>query len=775
MNKNKILKLKKYLFLISVIFLFFSTLHLSYVYLHTDSKLIPLKGGAVSEGIIGDIPKLNPLLPASGNDKYIISLLYRSLMKYDIKEKKIISDIASCDINNLQKIECYLENNVYWSDGEEITIKDIVSTYNIFINKPDVNPIMSSLLSETEIIEKESSIVFKNSAKDINFLNIFFQPILPKKVTNNLGEKELLQNFSPLDGIYSGRYKIGAINQGIEAGISKIILEKNENFQNNDIFIDKLIFKVYPETSVFLKHKDTVNLFSDKNNIVGNSVPRLKPYNYTLPQYVSLFLNTEKIQNSDLRNYLLNIVNKDNLIKVLGKNNYKQVQNPYLTEISIGKTLKNKNISKIIEGLGYSKKPAIIKKFIKTSKDNLVYSKEVSIKNSGTGASLEEETNESKGKNIILDSLDDVNISFDKDIQQDSKVIYSPSYVDKYNFITKEVLLKATVEKGVEEVYINDEKVENFNSGDTFFNYSLSVKEGTLKTGENKYKIYFVKDREKVYIEEINFLYYKDKKELKKQEDLFIKKLVNNKKSEILQKNKSNNIELIKSKESAIKSMEKDPKYIDNLNTLKKLEDHYYYDKDLNKFTLKLFYVNSEKSISQTAEFIQNTFASAGIDVELYPISLKSLPSILAEKEQRYDMLLAGINLGYFDSNIFPYFHSSQVEKGYNFSNFKKLSLDLLLEELKGNILSKDKILELEKKVLEILKEEQIVKVLYTPIINNLVDKNIKNYFLEDYIPNKELRIEALNNSFILEKKIIKVKDKSFLGFLKFLFTSLND
>jgi hypothetical protein len=61
-----------------------------------------------------------------------------------------VSDIASCDISNLLYIECYLENNILWSDEKDITIEDIVATYKILQNT-DTNPIIKSLLAETEI------------------------------------------------------------------------------------------------------------------------------------------------------------------------------------------------------------------------------------------------------------------------------------------------------------------------------------------------------------------------------------------------------------------------------------------------------------------------------------------------------------------------------------------------------------------------------------------------------------------------------------------------
>jgi len=46
-------------------------------------------------------------------------------------------------------------------------------------------------LSETTIEEKDNIIRFTNKKKDINFLNIFFQPILSKEILDSLSEENL--------------------------------------------------------------------------------------------------------------------------------------------------------------------------------------------------------------------------------------------------------------------------------------------------------------------------------------------------------------------------------------------------------------------------------------------------------------------------------------------------------------------------------------------------------------------------------------------------------
>ena len=122
--------------------------------------------------------------------------------------------------------------------------------------------------------------------------------------------------------------------------------------------------------------------------------------------------------------------------------------------------------------------------------------------------------------------------------------------------------------------------------------------------------------------------------------------------------------------------------------------------------------------------------------------------------------MLIGINLGYFNSNTFPYFHSSQVKNGYNFANFKKLGLDILLEELKSNNLSSTKRQELEIKILDILHDENIIKVFYTPKLHLLADKNIKNFSFPEYIPDSKHRYFPLLSAYLLEKKIIAKEQK---------------
>lgn len=84
---------------------------------------------------------------------------------------------------------------MYWSNGEPITTADIVSTYTLLKNT-EVNPIAASLLQDTTIEQNDSVIIFNNTKEDVNYLNIFFQPIAPKQLLDTITEEQLTSNFS---------------------------------------------------------------------------------------------------------------------------------------------------------------------------------------------------------------------------------------------------------------------------------------------------------------------------------------------------------------------------------------------------------------------------------------------------------------------------------------------------------------------------------------------------------------------------------------------------
>lgn len=706
MNSENINRLKKYLFLISMFFSLLIWGHILYIYLYDGAIETPIEWWSVSEWIIWDFPHLNPLINSNDYNKNIIYMLYRSLLKYDFENKKIVWDLANCDIKNLHNIKCYLEDWAKWSNWKDITTDDVISTYNIIKNS-DINPLIGSLIKETSIEWGSWIIIFKNKISDINFLQALFQPIVSKEVLDNIWNKELFWKFNPIDWVFSGPYKVDTVSYDDSLGIQKLILTKNQEYKKENILISKYIYKIFRDTEHFLKHKDTINVFLDKNNIVWDTVSRLDKVSFYLNKYMSIFINEEKIKNPDLRSFILSKIDNKNIIKSLWTS-YTEANNAYLLEwIKSRFESQNLNLENTIREMWYYKKDFLISS-LKENKKN------------------DEKTSSWK-------------------INSDLKYIVSPIN-KKYNFLNEDNILISwtTLWENVEEVYINDYKLSSFKPWNKEFFYRIKREFKNINIWENNYKLYFSNWWKKELKEEFYIIFSKDKEKLKSIQDNYFKTQTN------------------ETKPQTTLNEEKKQK-------IAKLDDKYYYDYNLNKFTLKLYYVEDNPELVWVANIIKNSLETYWIIINTIPISLSDLNKKITAWEKDYDMILVWLDLGIFDFNIFPYFHSSQSKAWFSFSNIKNLNLDILLEDLKNNLLSEEERLDKMKKVIEIINDRKIFKPIYRKENIVLIDKNIKNFKLNKNIASSLAINDALNKSYITSQKEIDLKTKSLSNFLDFI------
>lgn len=708
MNQENIARLKKYVFFICVFVSSLLLSHIIYLYLYHDAKATPIEGGSVSEGIIGKMSHLNPLIYSNDYNKNIIDLLYRSLLKYDYNENKIVWDLANCDIKNISYVECYLKDNIKWSNGKPITANDVVATYNI-IKNGNLNPVLNSLLEKTTIEEKSGNIIFRNKVKDVNFINVLLQPIVSKETLDNIGNKELSWEFNSRNGIYSGPYKVENVSYDDTLGIERLSLTKNEVYSDAPVLIQRYIFKFFKDTTHFLKHKDIVNIFYDQDKILWESIPRLSTYNFYLNKYVSFFINEEKVKDLALREFILSKIKNEDIIKLLPWSHI-PVNNAYLLDENIPDTSKkNNNIESIMKNLGYVKIDALKEKFVK----------ELETLTSKSGSVTKENT-----------TLQYVQSPFSK----------------KYNFLWEDNILISwkTNGKKVDEIYINNYKLASYKAWDEEFFYRLKLEFKNMVVWENKYVIEFKTGNKREKVEEFFLTFSSDEEKLKTLEKRFFE----GDKEQTQQRIKEINEEITK---------------------IDALDKKYYYNKNYEKFELNLSYLDTKQDFLQTSTIIKNILSTYGISVNLTGISANDLNTQMTQNKEAYDMILVGIDLGYFNFNIFPYFHSSQASGGYNFSNTKSLNLDIALEELKSNILSPERTKELEVKVLTLLGERHNMKTLYTKKQTYLVDQNIKDFSLNTNINSLLAINQSLKNAYISSEKSIDFSNKNLWNFIHFL------
>ncbi|EKE29482.1 MAG: hypothetical protein ACD_2C00164G0003 [uncultured bacterium (gcode 4)] len=711
------LKVKKYLLLLSVFFSVAIISHLIYAYLYDGSAKYPIVGWTVSVWFVWDIPSINPLeISTNPTNDYVLQFLYKSLLKYDIKTRRMEGDLANCDLwKDFSRIKCFIKSDNRWSDWSPITKDDVFATYNA-IKSTWANKSMKQVLDAIDIKDKWDYIEFASKNADVLLLDSFTIPIMKKSQVDDFLAGKNISN-SP---ITSGDYIFWKKEFDEKYNIKKITVFRKEWGWIKDVYISKYVFKFFSDPNSLSKNEDTLNLIFEDNNTKKLLVSaRFLSYKYTLPQYIWMFLNVDKIVNPDLRKFIIFQLDNANFSDIYWKEHWKTVLNPFFTNENISPELKNKNISSILNSMGYFKKDELIW--------NLSKKLDAQIKPVVKVASIP--------NSAYFSTPSSKKISFTSN--------------------TSEILISWNVPVWTENVYINDYKLNSFKVGNTKFYFRAKKEFGTLKQGANFYSLSTEIWSKKVKRETITVYAYDKAADL------------DSKRNEI-------NEGLTKVQQASKEDTEKASKdKAAQIAKIQVLDPLYYYNMDLNRYTLNLEYSNNWPVFGDLAEKIKNELKIIWINVEIKEDDQKQTENIVKWGEKNYDMMLTWVNHWLYYYNISPFFHSWQAKEWFNFSKIKNISLDVLLEKLKSSTLSDEKLSSIEKESLFVLKNEAVVKTFYSPYSVFYVDKNLKNIESAEMFPYTYSTHEAIKNSYMKEDWIIDYTKKSLLWFLGWISNNL--
>lgn len=212
-------------------------------------------------GISVDISSLNPLFAFTEVESNLGELLFLSLVyhKWDQKNGEMLSEkILAKEIiwnKDSSEVEITIRDDCYWTDGEKITVDDIIYTYEIS-SDPEIESSLLGYYSNFITLEsgkidvsktfkvlsdKKMIVKFKEGSHpseiDLDIL------ILPKHVLSKIPKDKLSSasfNHSP---VTSGAYKIKEWKRN-----HYILLEKNDkSFLVNSNTIPYVEFKIIPD------------------------------------------------------------------------------------------------------------------------------------------------------------------------------------------------------------------------------------------------------------------------------------------------------------------------------------------------------------------------------------------------------------------------------------------------------------------------------------------------------------------------------------------------
>ena len=487
--------------------------------------------------MIGETPAVNPAnYSIDPSNDFILQFLYRGLIRYNIQDHKLEGDLASCDLSrNFATIECNLRGDGVWSDGSHVSKEDVLGTYD-FLKNTDTNPELKQLLANIDISTKGDSLIFSGKNADMLILDALMIPIIRKSDIESIKK----QAFDPAKASTSGPYVYAGVALDDQAQSKKILIQKNEKVPTDKVYIGKYTFRFFNDSKTLLKYEDSLGMIYAPKEPLSESPKSLRftPYRFLLPQYVSLFLNSEKL-GVDLRTAILQELGEMNL--PLSSEREKVISDPFFGTGNTTPVLaKEKNLTSILRAAGFYKKEELA--------DVISKKLDTAIKNQ-TAAEF--------GMNIYFKT-------------PTTKQVF---FTDK-----KEILLSGNATPGVSGVFVNDYRLKSFNPGNTKFYFKANFDMKTLKDGQNTYTLYFEIDKKKVRKEVLTVYRSDDANWLKQKEDE-LKKTLEQKRTKTTGSNTLKN-----EKETTLKKIQA-------------LDTNRFYDTNLVPFTILLDYSTSQPTI----------------------------------------------------------------------------------------------------------------------------------------------------------------------------------
>lgn len=291
----------------------------------------PTIGGEISIGI--DEYIIDPLKFLYGKSAIndIDFILYRGLLKYN-EALELNSDLAETyliDKDNNQ-IKIILKSDIKWQDGTNITLDDVMYTYELYSDSnyygdwkqysfnitgtDSYRKGKEEHISGIIISEEEKSIVIQYeelTASDLDFLTA---PILSKNQLNEKTINEIKTISMSGELLANGCYAIESISN------EKVILERNEQYEE-DVYLDRITIStdMASDYDIKLELPQTLVKEEDNENIEENEETKNIKEVITITgegyQYLGMNLNSPIFKDIEVRKALSTVINYEDIIK----------------------------------------------------------------------------------------------------------------------------------------------------------------------------------------------------------------------------------------------------------------------------------------------------------------------------------------------------------------------------------------------------------------------------------------------------------------------------
>lgn len=265
-------------------------------------------GGTYTEATLGEVKTMNPLFANTSSEKALSRLMFATLVANDYSGHPGLNLAESLQANEDATVwTLKLRDGLKWSDGEPITVDDVIFTIGIMKNSA-VDTVYDSNLANVKVTtDEENNIVFTLPTTYTDFIVALDFPILPKHILGDVDPLTLIEHSFSNSPVTSGAFSFNAMQPIAKEGEAIYYLSANDNYYDEKSLLNTFAIHTYATKDEIINALNsglvsaTAELSSsDADQIASN---QFNQRNTSLNSGAFIFFNTahEAVKNPELR------------------------------------------------------------------------------------------------------------------------------------------------------------------------------------------------------------------------------------------------------------------------------------------------------------------------------------------------------------------------------------------------------------------------------------------------------------------------------------------
>jgi peptide/nickel transport system substrate-binding protein len=287
----------------------------------------PEQGGVYTEGLVGSLGRLNPLLDwNNAADRSVNRLLFSGLVRFDehgLPQADLAEAWGVAQDGTVYNFS--IRENAVWHDGTPITSDDVLFTIDRMKSAGSLYPQdIKDLWGKIEATKlSEKVLKFTLPEPFVPFMDYLTFGVLPKHLLESISPEQLPDAEFNINPIGSGPYKFDHLIVD-NSQITGLVLTVSDTYYGTAPFVEQVVFRYY-ETSAdamdAYQQGDVLSVSQITSDVLSTALeePNLSVYTSRLPQmsFVLFNLNNPEVPflgDAKLRRALMLGINRPYLI-----------------------------------------------------------------------------------------------------------------------------------------------------------------------------------------------------------------------------------------------------------------------------------------------------------------------------------------------------------------------------------------------------------------------------------------------------------------------------